>query len=90
MDSKALELILTHCKKLQKLVVDDEIWSTFFSLFEVSDKPGGIANGCLDCVGAIERLILCATFEVTVVIRELGSKFKFHSICKMCCFFLKY
>ena len=64
MDGKALELILTHCKKLQKLVVDDEIWSTFFSLFEVSDKPGGISNGCLDCVGAIERLILCATLKL--------------------------
>ena len=83
MDSKALELILTHCKKLQKLVVDDEIWSTFFSLFEVSDKPGGIANGCLDCVGAIERLILCVTFEVTVVIRELRSKFKFPAKIEM-------
>ena len=83
MDSKALELILTHCKKLQKIVVDDEIWSTFFSLFEVSDKPGGIANGCLDCVGAIERLILCATFEGTIVISELRSKFKFPAKIEM-------
>jgi hypothetical protein len=31
--------------------------STFFSLFEVNDKPGGIANGCLDCVGAIESML---------------------------------
>ena len=34
-DCKALELILSHCKKLQKLVVDDEIWTLFFNLFEV-------------------------------------------------------
>ena len=62
MDSKGLELVLTHCKGLQKLVVDDEVWSTFFSLFEVSDKRGGVPNGCLDCVGPIDRLILCAIF----------------------------
>ena len=61
-DSKGLELILTHCKKLQKLVVEDEIWSNFLSLFEANDKRGGIPPGCLDCVGPIERLVLCAFY----------------------------
>ena len=57
MDSKALEVVLTHCKKLQKLVVDDEIWSKFFNIFESQDRKGGIPSGCLDCVGPIESML---------------------------------
>ena len=39
-DSKALELVLSHCKMLQKLVVDDEVWTMFFNLFEINDEKG--------------------------------------------------
>ena len=34
-DSKALELLLSHCKNLQKMIMDDEVWNNFFNLFEI-------------------------------------------------------
>ena len=45
-DSKALELLLSHCKNLQKIIMDDEIWNNFFTMFEIDDDRGGISIGC--------------------------------------------
>ena len=46
-DSKALELLLSHCKNIQKMIMDDEIWNHFFNLFEIDDDRGGITVGCI-------------------------------------------
>lgn len=55
-DSKALEFILTYCKSLHKLVIDDEIWTSFFSQFQVQEDKI-IPNGCLDCVGPVPNML---------------------------------
>ena len=44
-DSKALELLLSNCKNLQKMIMDDETWNVFFSMFEIDDDRGGISVG---------------------------------------------
>lgn len=56
-DSKGLEGLLTSCKSLERLVVDDEVWTAFFSLFEANEDKGGVANGCIDCVGPITSMV---------------------------------
>ena len=49
-NSKSLEMILSSCKKLQKLVIEDDIWNQFFNLFQVNEESK-ISSGCIDCVG---------------------------------------
>ena len=56
-DSKALELLLSHCKNLQKMIMDDEVWNNFFNLFEIDDEKGGISVGCIDCVGPSPKMV---------------------------------
>ena len=56
-NNKALEMILSSCKKLQKLVIDDEIWNQFFSLFQINEEKGGVSNGCIDCVGPCPYMV---------------------------------
>lgn len=34
-DSKGLEVVVSHCKSLHRLDVDEDVWSTFFNMFEV-------------------------------------------------------
>ena len=49
-NSKSLEMILSSCKKLQKLVIEDDIWNQFFNLFQINEESN-ISSGCIDCVG---------------------------------------